>query len=43
VDIEWQDGKVTSYHITSSEAREVKINVNGALQTITTKLAGKTK
>jgi alpha-L-fucosidase 2 len=43
VAIEWQDGKVTSYHITSSEAREVKVNVNGAVQTVTTAPAGKTK
>lgn len=40
VDLEWQDGKVTSYHITSSEARQVKVSVNGTLQTITTELAG---
>ena len=43
VDIEWNDGKVTLYHITSSEAREVKVNLNGTLQTITTEPAGKTK
>jgi alpha-L-fucosidase 2 len=29
VDIEWKEGKVTSYHIGSSEPREVKLRVNG--------------
>jgi alpha-L-fucosidase 2 len=29
VDMEWKDGKVTSYRITSPEPREVKVRVNG--------------
>jgi alpha-L-fucosidase 2 len=34
VDIEWKDGKVTSYRITSPQPREVKVRVNGELKTI---------
>ena len=33
VDIAWKDGKVTHYRITSPEAREVKIKINGSIQT----------
>jgi alpha-L-fucosidase 2 len=35
VDIEWKDGKVTNYRITSPQPREVKVRVNGELKTIT--------
>jgi alpha-L-fucosidase 2 len=34
VDIDWKDGKVTNYRITSPEPREVKVRVNGELKTI---------
>jgi alpha-L-fucosidase 2 len=34
VNIEWKDGKVASYRITSPEPREVKVRVNGELKTI---------
>jgi alpha-L-fucosidase 2 len=34
VDIDWQDGKVTSYRITSAEPREVKVRVNGETRTV---------
>ncbi len=34
VDIDWKDGKVTSYHIASPEPREVKVRVNGETKTI---------
>ena len=33
VDIEWKDGKVTHHRITSPDAREVKIKINGSIQT----------
>ena len=36
VDIEWQDGKVTGYRITSTEPQEVKVRVNGVVKTIRT-------
>jgi alpha-L-fucosidase 2 len=36
VDITWQDGKVTAYRITSAEAQEVKVRVNGELKMIRT-------
>ena len=35
VDIEWKDGKVTTYRITSTEPREVKVRVNGKVKTVT--------
>ena len=34
VDMEWRDGKVTNYRITSPEPREVEIRVNGKTRTI---------
>ena len=34
MDIDWKDGKVTSYHIASPEPREVKVRVNGETKTI---------
>jgi alpha-L-fucosidase 2 len=34
VDIEWKDGKVTSYRIASPEPREVKVRANGETKTI---------
>ena len=34
VDIEWKDGKVTSYRIASPEPREVKVRVNGEIKTL---------
>ena len=34
VDVEWKDGKVTSYRIASPEPREVKVRVNGETKTI---------
>jgi alpha-L-fucosidase 2 len=37
VDIEWKDGKVTSYRITSPERREVKVRVNGELKSVQSK------
>ena len=35
VDIEWRDGKVTTYRIASPALREVKVRVNGEMQTVT--------
>jgi hypothetical protein len=35
VDIEWKDGKVTHHRITSPEAREVKLKINGELKSHT--------
>jgi alpha-L-fucosidase 2 len=32
--MKWKDGKVTSYHVTSSSPRKVKIRVNGILKEI---------
>jgi alpha-L-fucosidase 2 len=29
VDIQWQDGKVTTFRITSAEPRDVSVRVNG--------------
>jgi alpha-L-fucosidase 2 len=34
VDIEWKDGKVTSYRIRSKEPREVKVRVNGEVKMV---------
>ena len=34
VDIEWRDGKVTSYRIASSEPRDVLVRINGEAQTV---------
>lgn len=34
VDIEWKDGKVTSYRIAAPEPRQVKVRVNGELKTV---------
>jgi alpha-L-fucosidase 2 len=34
VDIEWKEGKVTNYHIASSEPREVNVRVNGEVKTV---------
>jgi alpha-L-fucosidase 2 len=34
VDIEWKDGKVVNYRITSPEPREVKVRVNGEVKTV---------
>lgn len=35
VDIEWQDGKVTNYRITSPTPCEVKVRVNGEVKAVT--------
>jgi len=35
VDIEWRNGKVTTYRIASPMPREVKVRVNGEMQTVT--------
>jgi alpha-L-fucosidase 2 len=35
VDIDWKDGKVTNYRITSSKPREVAVRVNGEVKTVT--------
>ena len=34
VDMQWKDGKVTSYRVTSAIPRKVKIMVNGKLKEI---------
>jgi alpha-L-fucosidase 2 len=34
VDMQWKDGKITSYRVTSSSPRKVKIMVNGVLKEI---------
>ena len=34
VDIEWQDGKVIGYRITSAEPKEAKVRVDGVVKTI---------
>ena len=34
VDIEWKDGKLTGYRITSAAPKEVKVRVDGVLKTI---------
>lgn len=39
VDLQWKDGKVTDYRITSPEPREVKVRVNGELKTVQSKTA----
>ncbi|MGV8096624.1 MAG: glycoside hydrolase family 95-like protein [Mangrovibacterium sp.] len=38
VDMEWKDGKIISYSISSPEAKKVKVKVNGELKEITAKL-----
>jgi alpha-L-fucosidase 2 len=35
VDIEWKDGKVTSYRVASSERRNVKVRIHGETRTVT--------
>jgi alpha-L-fucosidase 2 len=35
VDIEWKEGKVSKYRVTSPQPREVKIRVNGGRKTVT--------
>ncbi len=35
VDIEWKNGKVTNYRITSPDPHEVKVRINGEVRTIT--------
>ena len=35
VDIEWKDGKVTSYRIASPEPRHVNVRINGEKNTVT--------
>jgi alpha-L-fucosidase 2 len=37
VDMEWKDGRVTDYRITSEEPGEVKVHVNGEKKTVKTK------
>ncbi len=34
VDIEWRDGKVTNYHITAPQARDIKVRVNGEVKIV---------
>jgi alpha-L-fucosidase 2 len=34
VDIEWQDGKVTNYHITSPQPRDIKVRANGEVTAV---------
>jgi alpha-L-fucosidase 2 len=34
VDIEWKDGKVTHYRITSPQPREIKVRANGQVKTV---------
>ena len=34
VDIEWQHGKVTNYHITAPQARDIKVRVNGKVKIV---------
>lgn len=34
VDMEWKDGKITNYRITSTEPREVKVRIDGKTKTI---------
>jgi len=35
VDIDWREGKVSAYHITSAEPHQVKVRVNGESKTVT--------
>jgi alpha-L-fucosidase 2 len=35
--MEWKDGKITRYNVTSSSPRKVKIMVNGSLKEIMAK------
>jgi alpha-L-fucosidase 2 len=37
VDLKWQDGKVTEYHVSSPEGREVKVKVNGEVKQMASK------
>jgi alpha-L-fucosidase 2 len=37
VDMEWKNGKITGYFITSSSPRKVKIKVNGVIKEIMAK------
>jgi alpha-L-fucosidase 2 len=39
VDLAWQDGKVTSYRIASTEPREVQVRVNGEVKTVRPELS----
>jgi alpha-L-fucosidase 2 len=41
VDIDWKDGKAASYHIRSAQAREVKVRINGELQTLKSEMTPK--
>ena len=34
VDMQWQDGKITDYRISSAQPREVTIVVNGETKTV---------
>ena len=34
VDIEWKDGKVTSYRVASPERRKVKVRIGGETRTV---------
>jgi len=36
VDMEWKDGKVTSYKLASPEKREVRLKVNGQVKMVKT-------
>lgn len=36
VDMEWEDGRVTRYKITSGEPRTVKVRMNGEMKSVTT-------
>jgi len=38
VDIEWKDGKVTSYRIAAREVQVVKVRVNGEVKTVNAEL-----
>jgi hypothetical protein len=38
VDLSWQDGKVTTYHIRSKVPREVTLRVNGEVKTVNAEL-----
>lgn len=35
VDMQWKDGKITAYKITSPQAKKVKVKVNGVIKSIT--------
>jgi alpha-L-fucosidase 2 len=34
VDFKWSDGKITSYHITSTQPRKVKVKINGVIKDV---------